>query len=67
MSLGHIEPNFSYWTTSGEFVFVAILAGWQSVAAVFVAVTVLEIVRSFSSPYFPEHLAARARRCSCCS
>lgn len=53
LSLGHIEPNFSFWTTSGEFVFVAILAGWQSVAAVFVASTVLEIVRSFSSAYFP--------------
>jgi len=53
LSLGHIEPNFSYWTTSGEFVFVAILAGWQSVVAVFVASTVLEIVRSFSSAYFP--------------
>jgi branched-chain amino acid transport system permease protein len=53
MSLGHIDPNFSYWTTSGEFVFVAILAGWQSVLAVFVASTLLEIVRSFSSLYFP--------------
>ncbi len=53
MSLGHIDPNFSYWTTSGEFVFVAILAGWQSVLAVFVASTVLEVVRSFSSSYFP--------------
>ena len=53
MSLGHIEPNFAFWTTSGEFVFVAILAGWQSVAAVFVASTVLEVVRSFSSAYFP--------------
>ena len=53
MALGHIEPNFSYWTTSGEFVFVAILAGHQSVLAVFVASTVLEVVRSFSSLYFP--------------
>lgn len=53
LSLGHIEPNFSFWTTSGEFVFVAILAGWQSVAAVFIASTVLEVVRSFSSAYFP--------------
>ena len=53
MSLGHVEPNFSFWTTSGEFVFVAILAGWQSVAAVFIASTVLEVVRSFSSSYFP--------------
>jgi ABC-type branched-subunit amino acid transport system permease subunit len=53
LSLGHVEPTFSFWTTSGEFVFVAILAGWQSVAAVFVASTVLEVVRSFSSAYFP--------------
>jgi ABC-type branched-subunit amino acid transport system permease subunit len=53
LALGHIDPNFSYWTTSGEFVFVAILAGWQSIAAVFVASTVLEVVRSFSSSYFP--------------
>ncbi len=53
LSLGHVEPNFSYWTTSGEFVFVAILAGHQSVAAVFVASTVLEVVRSFSSAYLP--------------
>jgi len=53
MALGHIDPNFSYWTTSGEFVFVAILAGWQSVLAVFIASTVLEVVRSFSSLYFP--------------
>jgi branched-chain amino acid transport system permease protein len=53
MALGHIDPNFSYWTTSGEFVFVAILAGWQSVLAVFIASTMLEVVRSFSSLYFP--------------
>jgi branched-chain amino acid transport system permease protein len=53
MSLGHIDPNFSYWTTSGEFVFVAILAGSQSVLAVFVASTLLEVVRSFSNLYFP--------------
>ncbi len=53
MALGHIDPGFSFWTTSGEFVFVAILAGWQSVIAVFVASTALEVVRSFSSSYFP--------------
>lgn len=53
MSLGHIDPNFSYWTSSGEFVFVAILAGYHSVLAVFIASTLLEVVRSFSSLYFP--------------
>jgi hypothetical protein len=53
MALGHIDPNFSYWTTSGEFVFVAILAGSQSVVAVMLSSLVLEMVRSFSSAYFP--------------
>ena len=53
MSLGHIDPTFSYWTTSGEFVFVAILGGYQSVIAVFLASTILEVVRSFSNLYFP--------------
>ena len=53
LALGHVEPDFSNWTTSGEFVFVSVLAGYQSVAAVFIASLVLEIVRSFSNLYFP--------------
>ncbi len=53
LALGHIEPNFAYWTTSGEFVFVAILAGQHSVLAILVSSFVLELVRSFSSAYFP--------------
>lgn len=53
LALGHVEPNFTNWTTSGEFVFVAVLAGYQSVVAVFVASLLLEIVRSFSNLYFP--------------
>ncbi len=53
MALGHIDPNFSYWTTSGEFVFVAILAGHQSVVAILAGSFLLELVRSFSSAYFP--------------
>ena len=53
LALGHIEPDFAFWTRSGEFVFVAILAGPQSVVAVFVSSLVLELVRSFSNLYFP--------------
>lgn len=53
LALGHIDPNFSFWTSSGEFVFVAILAGHHSVLAVFVASLLLELVRSFSALYFP--------------
>ena len=53
MAQRHIGPQFAYWTTSGEFVFVAVLAGYQSVAAVFVASMALELVRSFSNLYLP--------------
>ncbi|WP_372057659.1 branched-chain amino acid ABC transporter permease [Tistrella bauzanensis] len=54
IALGHIEPTFSYWTTSGEMVFLAILAGQHSVIAVFLASLILELVRSFANLYFPE-------------
>lgn len=53
LALGHVDPEFAFWTTSGEFVFVAILAGFLSVPAVFVAAIILELVRSFSNLYFP--------------
>ena len=53
LALGHIEPGFSYWTTSGEFVFIAILAGHHSMLAVFAASLAVELVRSFSNLYFP--------------
>ncbi len=53
LALGHIDPDFAFWTTSGEFVFLAILAGPASVTAVFLASIVLELVRSFSTKYFP--------------
>lgn len=53
LALGHIDPDFAFWTTSGEFLFLAILSGHASVIAVFFASILLELVRSFSSQYFP--------------
>ena len=53
LAIGHVDPEFSYWTTSGEFVFVAILSGYLSIGAVFIASVLLEVVRSFSNLYFP--------------
>ena len=35
-SVGHIDPDMAYWTTSGEFIFITILAGTGNVAAPFV-------------------------------
>ena len=54
LALGHIDPLFAFWTTSGEFVFIAVLAGHLSVVAAFVAALILELVRSYSNRYFPE-------------
>jgi ABC-type branched-subunit amino acid transport system permease subunit len=48
LAVGHIDPEMAYWTTSGEFVFVAILSGTASVAAPFVGALLLELLRSFA-------------------
>ncbi|MGE0604399.1 MAG: branched-chain amino acid ABC transporter permease [Xanthobacteraceae bacterium] len=53
IAVAHIDPELAFWTTSGEFVFVAILSGYLSVAAVFASSIALEFIRSFSSQYFP--------------
>lgn len=53
LAVAHIDPELTFWTTSGEFVFVAILSGHLSVAAVFASSILLEFIRSFSSQYFP--------------
>ncbi len=53
LSIGHVDPAMSYWTTSGGFVFVTILAGAGSVAAPFVGSLVFEAVRSFAVDALP--------------
>jgi ABC-type branched-subunit amino acid transport system permease subunit len=53
MAIGHVDPNMSYWTTSGGFVFITILAGAGSVAAAFVGAVVFEIVRTTSVALWP--------------
>jgi ABC-type branched-subunit amino acid transport system permease subunit len=54
MSIGHVDPNMAYWTTSGGFVFVTILAGAGSVAAAFVGSLVFEALRSFAFDVMPQ-------------
>lgn len=55
MTARHVEPAFAYWTTSGEFVFVAILGGAGNVFAPLVASIFLETVRSWASALLPEY------------
>ena len=35
-TVGHIDPEMAYWTTSGEFIFITILSGTGSVVAPFI-------------------------------
>lgn len=53
LTVGHIDPEMAYWTTSGEFVFVAILSGTASVAAPFLGAIVLELLRSYAYEHAP--------------
>ncbi len=53
MTVGHIDPDLAYWTTSGEFVFVAILSGTTSVLAPFLGSLVFEALHSFAYQYSP--------------
>jgi ABC-type branched-subunit amino acid transport system permease subunit len=53
ITVGHIDPEMAYWTTSGEFVFVGILSGTASVVAPFLGAIVLELLRSFAYEYAP--------------
>jgi branched-chain amino acid transport system permease protein len=53
LAVGHIDPETAYWTTSGEFVFVAILSGTGSVAAPFAGAILLELLRSFAYEHAP--------------
>jgi ABC-type branched-subunit amino acid transport system permease subunit len=49
----HIDPELAYWTTSGEFVFVAILSGTGHVGAPLLGMVVFEAFRSFAFQYSP--------------
>ncbi len=53
LTVGHIDPEMAYWTTSGEFVFVAILSGTGNVVAPFVGAVLLELLRSFAYEHAP--------------
>jgi ABC-type branched-subunit amino acid transport system permease subunit len=53
-AIGHVDPNMAYWTTSGEFVFITVLAGAGSVGAAFVGSLVFEAARSFAFAMSPQ-------------
>ncbi|MHB8828524.1 MAG: branched-chain amino acid ABC transporter permease [Syntrophales bacterium] len=53
ITIGHIDPEMAYWTTSGEFVFITILGGTGNVLAPFLGALIFESIRSFAYEYSP--------------
>jgi branched-chain amino acid transport system permease protein len=54
MASGHVGPEMAYWTTSGEFVFVALLGGTMHVGAILSAAVIFELIKTWVfqiSPY----------------
>jgi ABC-type branched-subunit amino acid transport system permease subunit len=45
-TVGHIDPDMAFWTTSGEFIFVTILAGTGNVIAPFAGAFIYGAIRT---------------------
>lgn len=52
-TVGHIDPDMAYWTTSGEFIFIAILAGTGSVVAPFLGALIFGIIHTVAYDVSP--------------
>jgi ABC-type branched-subunit amino acid transport system permease subunit len=48
LALGHVDPEMTNWTTSGQFVFVAILSGTGNIVAPLFGTFILEMVRVYA-------------------
>ena len=52
-AVGHLDPEMAYLTMSGEFVFMAILAGTASVLAPFLGASIFSAIHSFAFDVSP--------------
>ncbi len=53
LPLGHVDPEMTNWTTSGQFVFVSILSGTGNIVAPMIGTFLLEIVRVYAVEISP--------------
>jgi branched-chain amino acid transport system permease protein len=54
LSARHVDPQFAYWTTAGDFIFVVLLSGQASVLSPAFGAFLLEMLRSYASAWFPD-------------
>jgi branched-chain amino acid transport system permease protein len=48
IAIGHVVPELSYWTVSGQLVLIAVLGGIGGVPGAFIGAFFLELVRTFA-------------------
>jgi ABC-type branched-subunit amino acid transport system permease subunit len=53
MAVGHVDPEMTYWTTSGQFVFVVLLSGTGNIVAPLIGTFLLEILRIYAVEISP--------------
>lgn len=53
IAVGHIVPELSYWTISGEFVFIALLGGFWDIPGPLVGAIFFEFLRSYAYKFVP--------------
>jgi branched-chain amino acid transport system permease protein len=53
--VGQVDPGMGFWTTSGEFVFITILAGAGGIWGSLAAAAVLEVIHAAAFEYAPQY------------
>lgn len=54
LNVEHVSPELAYWTSSADFVFVAVLGGTGSVFAPFLGSIVFEFIRNYAFKFSPD-------------
>jgi len=52
-TIGHVVPEDAFWMQSGEFVFVAILGGFENIAGPLMGAIAFEFIYTYAFKYFP--------------
>ena len=53
LTAGHVDPEMAFWSTSGEFVFIALLGGTAHVAAPLIGAFIYEMIRTYAFDLAP--------------
>jgi branched-chain amino acid transport system permease protein len=52
-TIGHVVPEDAFWIQSGEFVFVALLGGFESIAGALMGAVAFEFIQTYTSKFIP--------------